>query len=130
LAECIHIVDTPKGDAPLWVREQWVGLILPLAHGEAFEAYAGSVFEPPRQYSRLEIFWRVFTGKWKQWRGFLVDVDPAVSILEAKSPEAAAWWRTNTPHLLGSQFMFDYGCCDPLDADPSFASSGDPANDA
>ena len=29
----VRITATPPGEAPLWVREKWVGLVLPLAPG-------------------------------------------------------------------------------------------------
>jgi hypothetical protein len=129
VAGSIHIVETPKGDAPRWVREQWVGLTLPLLHPHTIVEQATSVFRPPRPLSRLELLWRWITGR-HPWRGYLVDVNTSLDILEGKSGEAAAWWRTNTPHLAGYVFMFDYGCCDPIDHKATGASGRNPANDA
>ncbi|HEV7693379.1 MAG TPA: hypothetical protein VGO52_21265 [Hyphomonadaceae bacterium] len=126
MAGSIHIVDTPKGDAPLWVREQWVGLTLPLIYHGTIVAHGMSVLKPPRELSRLELFWGWVTGQ-HPWRGYLVDVNASLAVLESKSPEAAAWWRANAPHLLGMQFMFDYGCCDPVDRASPEPSGGDPA---
>jgi hypothetical protein len=123
-------VDTPKGEAPLWVREEWVGLTLPLAYGEAYTCYAGSLFDPVRRVSWFESFWSVISGKWTRWRGFVVEVNAAVAILETKSPPAAAWWRKNTPHLFGGTFLFDDGCCDPKDTPAPIVSGGNSAHDA
>ncbi|MBR1248538.1 hypothetical protein JQ609_16565 [Bradyrhizobium sp. AUGA SZCCT0169] len=32
--------------------------------------------------------------------GYAVEAAPAIGILAKSSPEAAAWWRENTPHLI------------------------------
>ncbi len=32
--------------------------------------------------------------------GYAVEAPPALEILANASPEAAAWWRENTPHLI------------------------------
>jgi hypothetical protein len=46
-------------------------------------------------------------------RGYLVETVAAVDLLENVNPLAAAWWRTNTPHLLtpGETLLFDEECC-------------------
>jgi hypothetical protein len=34
----VHMTAIPAGEAPLWGREQWQGLLLPLAQGGAMPA--------------------------------------------------------------------------------------------
>jgi hypothetical protein len=46
------------------------------------------------------------TGKLEHQSGFVVEVPAAIAILEARHPEAAAWWRKNTPHLIRGKGRF------------------------
>lgn len=104
----LHITSIPSGEAPLWVREQWVGLKLPLAHREAkpIGLLTSGVLSGPRNL--VSCLLAMLTGKLQRQSGFLVESRVAVAILALKSPEAAAWWRENTPYQLkpGRQFVF------------------------
>jgi hypothetical protein len=108
MATFLQITQVPPGEAPLWVREQWVGLVLPLAQRRqsplAFLT-SGVVSGPKTGLSRLVA---LLTGKLERQSGYRVDTQAAVSILAARSPEAAAWWRDNAPHVLrpGRSFVF------------------------
>jgi hypothetical protein len=53
--------------------------------------------------------------------GYAVRVLDAVAVLESKSPEAAAWWRTNVPEMTSPFrcFLFSGSVCQVLDASPS-----------
>jgi hypothetical protein len=42
----------------------------------------------------------VFRGRAERIAGYAVEALPAVDILARTHPEAAAWWRKNTPHLI------------------------------
>ena len=42
----------------------------------------------------------VFRGRAEPIAGYAVEALPAVDILAHAHPEAAAWWRENTPHLI------------------------------
>jgi hypothetical protein len=42
----------------------------------------------------------VFRGRAELVAGYAVEALPAVDILARAHPEAAAWWRENTPHLI------------------------------
>jgi hypothetical protein len=52
-------------------------------------------------------------GRGTAERGYFVDLTTAVDLLEKLNPQAAAWWRTNTPHLLrqGQNLLFYEDCC-------------------
>ena len=95
----IRIVAVPPGEAPLWVREKWVGLDLPVArysgHGKFLTM---GVLSLPR--SVLAQWMAVFRGRAERIAGYAVEALPAVDILARAHPEAAAWWRENTPHLI------------------------------
>jgi hypothetical protein len=95
----VRIIAVPPGEAPLWVREKWVGLELPLkpwASAKSFHAFG--VLSGPRSY--LPQLWAMLRGRTKQIYGFPVEAALAVDILQTSSPVAAAWWRENTPQLI------------------------------
>jgi hypothetical protein len=109
----IRIVSVPPGEAPLWVREKWVGLELPLARGYSGRrtVYGFGVLSAPRK--RLVAIWWWFLGRSERYTGYVVDAAAAVSILESAAPNAAAWWRETAPHLLGprQKFVFAESVC-------------------
>jgi hypothetical protein len=95
----VRIIAVPPGEAPLWVREKWVGLELPLAcwvSPKRFPTF-GALSGP---HTCLAQLWAAFRGRANRIHGFAVDAVGAVDILEIASPEAAAWWRQNTPDLI------------------------------
>jgi hypothetical protein len=104
----LQVTSVPEGEAPLWVRESWVGLALPLAQRNPAAAsfVTAGVLSGPKSF----ISWlcALVTGKFERQSGYKVDALAAVSLLESKSPEAAAWWRQNAPYLLkrGRFFVF------------------------
>lgn len=107
----IHITSVPAGEAPLWVREQWVGLDLPLAQRKAtpLTFLTSGVLSGPRNF--LSFLFALFTGKLERQSGYLVESQAAVAILALKNPDAAAWWRENAPHQLkpNRHFVFQQG---------------------
>ena len=109
----IVIVGIPSGEAPLWVREKWVGLELPLCQksGLSITRRTAGVLSGPRNL--LAAYLGYFTARYEHSSGFMVQSLEAVDILAAVSPEAAEWWRANTPHILKASrcFMFDESVC-------------------
>jgi hypothetical protein len=111
MAAHLLITSVPPGQAPLWVREHWVGLILPLAQRQEAPVSlltSGVVSGPKGLLSCLTAF---VTGKLERQSGFVVETGAAVAVLELKHPEAAAWWRTNATHLFRGKryFVFQEG---------------------
>ncbi len=53
----------------------------------------------------------LLAGRLEPREGYLVDAPGAFSVLQAQHPDAAAWWRANTPHLFrpGSRLLFQKG---------------------
>jgi hypothetical protein len=108
----VEIRSVPRGEAPLWVREKWVGLRLPtvLKAGSPVPARTFGVLSTPR--GRVRQLWALARGKSERESGFVVPVLSALEALEAASPEAAAWWRENAAHLVqqGACFLFEASC--------------------
>ena len=72
----VRIVRVPQGEAPLEVRQAWVGLILPVSHfGEGLEVgLKTGMFQPKRAW-------------------VAVPRQLALEILESKDPVAAKWFK-------------------------------------
>lgn len=58
-------------------------------------------------------------GKIGRSTGYVVNAKRAVQALETTRPDAADWWRTNTPTLLNGKrnFVFDQKACELVDDD-------------
>jgi hypothetical protein len=108
----IRIVSVPAGQAPLWVRQKWVGLELPLSlrHTPVTTFTRGVLTKP----SLAGFLWRLVRGKAETATGYAVEAGRAVAILEASHPDAAHWWQQNTPQLLrqGKCFLFRAEACE------------------
>ena len=102
----LRITSAPPGEAPVWVREKWVGLSLPLAQrkARALSVFTSGVLSGPRGF--LASVGALLTGRLKRRSGFLVETQAAMAVLAKSSPEAAAWWQQNTPHLLRPKRYF------------------------
>jgi hypothetical protein len=115
----IRIVSVPPGEAPLWVREKWVGLELPLAGGirRPRDYHAFGVLSGPRTRSWPVIWWWALRGRTERHTGYAVNADEAVRRLESTAPDAAAWWREAAPHTLGlwKKFVFAQSACRVID---------------
>ena len=92
------------------MRKAWVGLVLPVA-GPLRSYLTEGVLSGPK--SALGELIAVFTGGCKLVAGYRVDSQAAVAILAEVNPEAAEWWRVNTPHLMtkGRCFVFQAPVC-------------------
>lgn len=109
----VRIVRTPEGEAPLWVREAWVGLELPLAHpGEITTETVGVLTGPPSPLGR---WWARLRGRPQLTTGYFVLSARAIGILARSQPRAADWWRSNTPRFCDPHelFVFDAPACEP-----------------
>jgi hypothetical protein len=112
----IRIIAIPPGEAPLWVREKWVGLELPLADGDSVvQVFTSGVLSGPRNRF-LAIIWGLL-GRLKVQSGYPVYVKEALGILEQTAPEAAMWWRENVPGLQKPKrkLLFASSVCQVID---------------
>ena len=105
-ASLLRITAAPPGEAPLWVREKWVGLSLPLARRRAgaLSVFTSGVLSGPKSF--FASIGALLTGRLKRRSGFLVETQAAIAVLAKSSPEAATWWQQNTPHLLRPRRYF------------------------
>ena len=105
------VTSVPAGEAPLWVREKWVGLALQVTQRKsAPHTYLTSgVLSGPKTI--LALCGALLGGKLQRRTGFRVEARVAIAVLAKASPEAAAWWRENTPHEFrpGRYFVFEQG---------------------
>jgi hypothetical protein len=110
----VEIVATPEGEAPLWVREAWVGLILPLVPGWGKRNWRSfGVLSAPR--TRLGALWGTLFNA-RRVEGYLVPSAEAIRLLAMRNPGAATWWRTHTDFADCEQacFIFDAPACRPI----------------
>lgn len=95
----MRITTTPSGQAPLAIREKWIGVEIPFLEIGMPE---GSVHG-------------VLNGeKVKPQNGFTVDQETAISALRQKSPEAADWWNENGFPMFFGQFTFNVSCAEVI----------------
>ena len=111
----IRITSVPPGEAPVTVREAWMGLALPL-HRERPGRYLGSgVLSGPRTVGAS--LFRLLTFRFALHQGYAVPTLPAIEVLERSNPVAARWWRENTPHVVRARryFIFPAECCERVE---------------
>ncbi len=114
----IKIISTPPGEAPLEIREAWIGIVLPLAESKIRNGSTFGVLSWPG--GLFQQWWEILRGCAKNESTYAVNAKTAIEILEASKPEAAAWWRENAPQLLVPyrRFGFAPDACELL-ANPS-----------
>lgn len=76
----IEIIKIPVGEAPRWVRQAWVGLILPLSENVPKKGFFVGV-------QTVDII------NTPENEVYDVEEKIALQILETKNPQAAKWWR-------------------------------------
>ena len=115
----IRIVSAPIGEAPLWVREAWIGCELPLRDPREQTVPTVGVLSGPRSC----IGWIV--AKWARRivreTGYVVDSAVAVKLLSARRLDAADWWHKHChwAEHAGREFLFDTPACEPIDLLPA-----------
>lgn len=78
----LKIIKVPAGEAPEWVRQAWVGLVLPC------DPFMGFAENPEKGVLSSE------QSEHKRY-SYAVPQLEALCILEKHSVEAAAWWRAH-----------------------------------
>jgi hypothetical protein len=108
----VRIVSVPPGEAPVEIRESWVGLELPLKRSNPQRYLGSGVLSGPR--NTLQMLAHLVTFRLKMHTGFVVPSLIAVEILEKTQPGAARWWRENAPHVVRPRryFLFPTECCE------------------
>ena len=110
----IRIVRRPEGEAPEWVRDAWIGLVIPLVIEHSIETKGSGVLSGPK--NRLSEWLYFKLGRGRPTSGYVVYADRAVDILAVTQPEAASWWRREAAYFVrpGAQFVFDLPACEPV----------------
>ena len=110
----VKIVRAPSGEAPEWVREAWVGLVLPLKETGLKTMPSIGVLSGPK--SSLGWLWASLTGAPMTATGYLTPAAIAIAILGRARPEAAAWWREHAPKFLRdeAEFLFEASACERI----------------
>jgi hypothetical protein len=80
-----RIIAVPPGQAPLWVRQAWVGLVLPMDKPPSV----------PSIVPRIGAVTSTFVGGVTPTK-FSVKFRTALPILRKANPEAANWWETES----------------------------------
>lgn len=91
----IKIVSTPPGQAPEWVRKEWIGVQIPL---------------PKQSVDGFQVGIR--GGAAKNVGGYQVETNKAIDALKDRSPKAAKWWEDNVPLAWISHFVFSKDVCE------------------
>ena len=97
MVDRIRIIDIPPGQAPEWVRREWVGLELPIDESA------------PAPEKRRQI--GVEGGKAENLGGYPINTLVAIKSLRERSPQAAEWWETNIPLELIPRLAFKREVC-------------------
>ncbi len=83
----IKIISAPPSEAPKWVRKAWIGLVLPVLEHQKL---------PTRE---------IRSGKFTDGKGYQVNAEGAMELLQKNNSKAAGWWKANVPAA------FHYGRC-------------------
>ena len=94
----IRIIATPPGQAPEWVRNEWIGVEIPLT-----EQLSGGL-----QFG-------VLGGQAENVNGYQVNGSDAFRALEKKSNAAAMWWLNEAPWALANKLVFAKDVCVVID---------------
>ena len=98
----IRVVEVPPGEAPLWVRREWVGVELPLAKVSGSE-FAGGVLGGDSDVTLID--------------SYAVSLHDAIDALTESSPSAADWWSKWSRSPFGRRFdglLFPKSACESV----------------
>ena len=111
----VRIIDTPPGEAPLEIRQAWIGLQLSVLGKRPIRYLGSGVLTGPKNFFQTLLY--LITFRLAIHSGYVVPADRAIEILAAAHPEAARWWREHAPHSLraGRKFLFAPECCEYLE---------------
>lgn len=93
----MRITSAPNGQAPLHIREKWIGVEIPYIEIGTPNA-VGVVDHMPV----------------KQYEAFTVNQTDALMALRKKSPEAADWWKDMGFPVPGAYFTFNLKCAEVI----------------
>jgi len=123
----IMIVKIPEGEAPFWVREQWLWLELPLLEipNNPGRYFCEGVISGKNPLIRLWNQIGNFFGLGLIYDGYVVETTAAVNVLRSKSPAAAKWWIENCRLLDNQDHLIVFRREECVLVMPDFANSYD-----
>ena len=86
----IMIVKVPQGEAPDWVKQAWLGVVLPCI-GASHSSADGVLSGEPANHGCA---------------GYYVPQHLACEILAKTNPAAVAWWKEKGYPKIGHSFVF------------------------
>lgn len=99
----VRIIRMPRGEAPEWVREKWIGLVLPCVYKEDASVARG-----------------VLTGSIVCYSAYNISQESALKALEGVSVEAVNWWHDHGyPTFKDALWCFDSECIQEVDKVPT-----------
>ena len=112
----VRIKAVPPGEEPGEMRQCWVGLDLPLVAGDRGPRSVLSFGGISTPRSPLSVIWQFLNERIRTRKCYRVPVDAALAVLEKSHPDAAEWWRSQAPHLIGrgKVFRFPRAVCDEI----------------
>ena len=128
--EKIRIVNLPPGQAPKWVRKEWLGLELPvdenipspenlIQSGTKFLKPETVIKTAKKMTGDIEKDWATIQrmANLKKYKGaneggYPVKTLVAIEILKEKSPKAAKWWEENLCFDEMSRLVFKKEVCE------------------
>jgi hypothetical protein len=112
----VRIKAVPPGEEPEEMRQCWVGLDLPLVAGDRGPRSVLSFGGISTPRSPLSVIWQFLNERIRTRKCYRVPVDAALAVLEKSHPDAAEWWRSQAPHLIGrgKVFRFVRTVCDEM----------------
>ncbi|MDR1827193.1 MAG: hypothetical protein LBR29_02545 [Methylobacteriaceae bacterium] len=116
----IRVIDAPRGEAPIHIRKQLIGLVLPLPPGSPAEPrdieFSTGYLPPHPWLFKLKLLFGIKIDH-LVWKGYRVDPVEAIAIIEATGrTEAAAWWRKRFPNQY-AEMIFNAECCEIVEKD-------------
>ena len=106
----VKIIEAPRGEAPQWVRDAWIGVLLEGLTAKQHAAFSEAIGvestgQPVGVLSKSPIPLDDLSG------GDLdTDAKIAIERLRDKSPEAAKWWDENFSTEAMPLFRFNKEC--------------------
>jgi hypothetical protein len=97
----IKIIAIPPGEAPEWVRREWVDLVLPIAE----------------KIPKIAVLSGVLGGKIEDFEGgYPVKTETAIQLLSEKNARAAQWWNDNVFPKRMPLLIFQFSVCKLLES--------------
>lgn len=100
----IRIINTPPGEAPIEIRNGWIGIELPLAKDGLQNCGTFGVLTGPKTI--IGKWLNVLMGRYGRESGYIVEGSTALKLLRDHNHSAASWWVENTYFDKSGKYMF------------------------